>query len=174
MPERAFECVEVVEWHRARGEGWIDLRTNGTGPTDGSPLFVQDNQGLVDRAVVAPVIDDDLWLSSEESREPKHEPIGVGSTECKLPFRQTEPRREVLGHDHRVGTRKHRGKTPLGLRNQRIGHFRTRVSDHRTGIAQTKIDVLIAVHIDESTTISSLDEERERTRPACHPRHRDT
>jgi len=49
-----------------------------------------------------------------------------------------------------------------------------RVTRHRTGIAQTQVDILVTVDIGESRTTRRIKYERKRPRPAAHPWHRHT
>ena len=59
-----------------------------------------------------------------------------------------------------------------GLGVQRLGHLRQAVAGHRPGVAEAEVDVVEAVDIGEVGTVGRVEEERERARPAGHPRHR--
>jgi hypothetical protein len=46
------------------------------------------------------------------------------------------------------------------------------MAGHGPGVAQTQIDVLVAVGVDDPGTSGAAAEQRERARPAAHPVHR--
>ena len=54
LGEPAVEGVGVVEGEDGRGDGHVDLRTHAARARD-DPVALEDGEGLVDGAVVAPV-----------------------------------------------------------------------------------------------------------------------
>ena len=48
------------------------------------------------------------------------------------------------------------------------------MTNHGSSVAKAEVNVFMAVDIDESTAMSLLNEQRKRTGPTRHPRHRHT
>ncbi len=163
--------VRVVEGDDRRGLGHGHLRPQRARPWH-DPVTVQHGQGLVDRAVVAPVHHRDPGPPGQVAREPQHEPVGVGGRHRQLPGGQPEPAYQLVGDPRGVRGGQHRGDAARGLRGQRLGDLRERVAGHRAGVAQAEVDVVVPVHVGQPGTGRRLDEHREPARPPGHPRHR--
>ena len=76
---------------------------------DDAPVGVERGERLVDRAVVALVVDDDLRPAGDPPGETDREPVRVGRGDRELPERQAEPAGELLARRDRVLGREHVG-----------------------------------------------------------------
>ena len=97
--ERLLQPVDVVELHGDRGLGRVDRRADVAAPGDRTPRVVQRRERLVDAAVVAEVVHDDLAPAGEVPGVAHGVPVGVGRGQGELPQRQPEPPPQ-LGRDH--------------------------------------------------------------------------
>ena len=171
--QRRLERGHVVEGHDDGGQRGIDLRADGAVPGHDLPAVVERGQGLVDRAVVAPVEDEDLGPAGDVAGEPQHEAVGVGGRHRQLPERQPEAPVELGSHPHRVGSGEHRRDAPTGLVRDGLGHLRQRVTGHGARVPEAEVDVRMAVDVSAAGALGALHEDREGAGPAGHPRHRD-
>ena len=84
--ERALERVDIVERHDAGRERRVDRRAERCrGAATTPPVGVERRERLVDRAVVAVVVDDDLRSAGDMPRQADREPVRVGRGERELP-----------------------------------------------------------------------------------------
>ena len=136
------------------------------------PVAVQDGEGLVDGAVVAPVHHRDPGAPGEVPGEAQHEPVGVGGRHRELPGGQPEPAGQLLAHPGGVRRGQHRGQPAGRLAGDGLGDLGERVPGHGAGVAQAQVDVLETVDVGQPRAGGVVDEERERPGPPGHPRHR--
>ncbi len=101
--------------------------------------------------------------------EAQHEPVGVGRRRGELPLGHPEPTVEFVGDPRCVLARQHRRRLSNGRRQSTAT-----VTGHGAGVTEAEVDVLDAVDVDEAGTVRRRDVDRERSRPAGHPRHRHT
>ena len=91
--ELALERVDVVELDDPRRDRRIDRRPEVAAARATTPSVAERRERLVDRAVVAPVEDEDLRPPGEVAGEADREAVGVGRRQRELPARQ--PNRRV-------------------------------------------------------------------------------
>ena len=127
---------------------------------------------LVDAAVVAVVVDDDLRAPGDLAGDPDHEPVRVGRREGELPVAQAEAALHLLADGRRVLGRQHRGDPAGELRVDRGDRRRRRVAGHRARVAEAEVGVDVAVDVAKLRALGRLHEHREVPRPAGHPVHR--
>ena len=84
----------------------VDGRADVVGPRH-RVAVLRDREGLVDRAVVAPGVDEDLGPAGHGPRQPDREPVGVGGGERELPVGEAEAALELRRHPGRVLGRQH-------------------------------------------------------------------
>ena len=134
------------------------------GPTTPSR---ERRERLVDRAVVAPVEDQDLRPLRHVPRQADGEAVGVGRRERRLPEGQAEPARELFADPDRVLGRQHeRDAAPRALGDRR-DRGRGRVAGHRAGVAEAEVQVAPAVDVGEAGAGRFLDEDRESCRASA-------
>ena len=146
MSQLALECLEVVDLDDPRGLG------GSTGapmlPSRGStPPSIERHHRLVDAAVVAVVVDEDLRPAGDLARDPDHEPVRVRGRERELPLAQAEASLHLLADRDRVLGRQHRrdpARDPLAHRGDRR---RRRVARHSPGVAEAEVGVDVAVDV---------------------------
>ena len=169
--ELALEAVEVVDLDHARGLGDVDRRADAA--LARADLAVdQRGDGLVDAAVVAVVVDEDLRAPGDLARDPDHEPVRVGRRERELPVAQAEAPLHLLADEGGVLGRQHRGDPAGEALVDRGDGRRRRMAGHRPGVAEAEVGVDVAVDVDELRPLGALEEDREIPRPARHPVHR--
>ena len=147
--------------------GPIEPRTGTTRPS-----LVEHGDRLVDRAVVAVVVDHDLAAAADVAGEAEREPVRVGGRQRELPGRQAEPPRELLAGPDGVLGREHVGDAAAELALDGGDRRARAVAGHRPGVAEAEVDVLVAVDAGEPGARGRLDEQGERTGPLDHPVHR--
>ena len=147
--------------------GPIEPRTGTTRPFSSSMAI-----DLVDRAVVAVVVDDDLAAAGDVAGEPEREPVGVGGRQGELPGRQAEPARELLAGPDGVLGREHVGDAAAELALDGGDRRARAVAGHRPGVAEAEVDVFVAVDAGEAGAGGLVDEQRKRAGPLDHPVHR--
>ena len=138
----------------------------------GAAVVADRCEGLVDGAVVAPVVDEDLRPAGDLPGQPDREPVGVRGRERELPVRQAEPAGELLGDHDRVLGREHERRPPAHLVGHGLGGGLGGVAGHRAGVAQAQVDVLVPVDVGEAGARRLGDEHGKRARPLDHPVHR--
>ena len=190
--QSGFESGEIVELHHLGGRGRMDLRADVGFAQFGLPAQAHGGEGLVHRAVVAPVEHQDLRPAGEIPRDPKDETVSVGGGERQLPQRQPEATGKLACHpDGVLGGQHGRDALPRPF-GQHVGHegegvaaggqaarrgalgvvaAGEGVAGHGTGVAQGEVDVLDAVHVGDARACRRFHEHREASGPAGHPGH---
>ena len=169
----AFEAVDVVELDDARRLGDVDLRPDRALARHRPAAVVEHRERLVDGAVVAVVVDDDLRPSGDLAAEAQREAVRVRGRQRELPVGQPEAALELLADPDRVLGREHVGDAASELPLDRLDRGRGAVPGHRARVAEAEVDVVVAVDAAKRRALGGLDERRERARPADHPVHRD-
>ena len=171
LGQPTVQGAEVVERHHRGRRGHVDLRPEPTGPGH-HPVPVEHGEGLVDGAVVAPVHHRHPRPPGQVPGETQHEAVGVGRRHRQLPDRQAEPTGQLLADPDGVLGRQHGGDPGRRAAGDRLRHRRQRVAGHRPRVTQAEVDVLQAVDVGEASTRRLVEEHREGSGPASHPRHR--
>ena len=170
--EGALEGCEIVPLDRPGGHRRVDGRPDVVRPRAGLPLDL-DREALVDGAVVAPGIDQDLRPVRDRPRQAKRETVRVGRRESELPAGQAESPPELGRHPARVLGRQHQGDPARSAVGDGLHRRLRRVTGHCPRIPEAEIDVLVAVDVLEPGALGIRRENGERTRPLGHPRHWD-
>jgi hypothetical protein len=131
-----------------------------------------DAERLVDRAVVAPVEDEDLRPAGQLAAEPDREAVRVGRRQRELPPREAEAAAELAPDPERVLARQHQRDPVLGLLGNRAHRRLRRVAGHCSRVAEAEVDVLVAVDVGEARAVRLRREDGEAAGPADQPRHR--
>ena len=168
----ALQPLQVVDLDDPRRQARVDGGADVVGAR-GDAAVGQDCEGLVDRAVVAPVVHEHLRAAGRRAGEPDREPVGVGGGERELPAREAEPPCHLLADPDRVLGRQHERRPAPHLLGDRHGGRLGRMAGHRAGVAEAEVDVLVPVDVTEPRAGRLLDEHREGARPLGHPVHRD-
>ena len=84
----------------------------------------------------------------------QHEAVGVAGGHRELPARQAEALCEHLGRGQGVLARQHGRQPARGLGLQRRRHRGRGVAEHRTGVAQAEVDVLVTVGVGTARRIA--------------------
>ena len=132
----------------------------------------EPHEGLVHRAVVAAVEHQDLRASGDGACHAQRKAVGVGGGCGDLPVRQAEALGEQASDRDRVLGGQHVGEAAGRLPRDGLGHGGRRVAEHRAGVAQAEIRVLVAVDVAQQRAACFFHDERERHRPVAHPVHR--
>ena len=112
----ALERLDVVDLDDAGRLGRVHRRPDvAHAGQHRPPVLGELDEGLVDAAVVAPVLDQDLRAAGDLAAEPDRPAVGVGRRQRELPQRQAEAAAELLPHPARVLVGQHR-RDPLGGR----------------------------------------------------------
>ena len=133
----------------------------------------QRRERLVDRAVVAPVVHDDLAAAGQVPGVADRVPVGVRGRQRELPVGQPEPLGQPRRHRDRVLGRQHRRDPAARAAGHGLDGRRGGVAHHRAGVAEAEVDVVDAVDAGEVRAGGALDEDREVAGPLDHPAHRD-
>jgi hypothetical protein len=88
-----------------------------------------------------------------------------------LPVRQAKPLLQFLGYRNRIFPRQHQGDTALRLLLHGFDRSGWRMSGHRPGISQAKVDILMPVYVDKVRSLRLPHKRRKRSRPLHHPVH---
>ena len=125
------------------------IRVVSTGSTGGPTLPSRDRPAvhelshrLVDAAVIAVVVDQDLRPAGDLTGQANHEAVRVGRRQRELPVGQAEPPLHLLADHDRVLGRQHRGDA-AGDAIACDGRDRGRrgVARHRSRVAETEVRV---------------------------------
>jgi hypothetical protein len=167
--EPALQCVDVVELDDARGLGGMHRRPDA--PFARVHLAVNErDERLVNRAVVAPVEDEDLGAAGDRPGA-DGEPVRVRRRQCELPARQAEAPAHLPANPERVLARQHQRDPARRLLADRTHRGLGGMAGHRAGVAQAQVDVLVAVHVAKASAARLGGEHRIAARPAHHPVH---
>ena len=169
--ESGFQGRDVVELDHLGGERRVHLRADVGFPQFGLAVRTHGRERFVHRAVVAPVEHQDLGPAGEIPRDPQDEAVGVRGGESQLPQRQPEAALELAGHPDGVRGGHHGGDTVPGPLGQHVGHKGEGMAGHGPGIAQSEVDVLVAVDVGDAGAFCGLHEHGETSGPTGHPRH---
>ena len=168
----ALERLEVVDLDHAGRQDRIDGRADAAVAGDGLTVGTDLDHGLVDRAVVAVVVDEDLGPAADLAAEPDEEAVGVGRGDAELPVPQAEAPGHQLADGAGVLARQHRRHPALQLRVDRGDRRARGVAAHRPGVAEAEVDVGVAVDVGDLGALRLADVDGEATGPARHPVHR--
>ena len=126
---------------------WATSTCGPTEPRTGTtaPVLVEHGDRLVDRAVVAVVVDDDLAPAGDVAGEAEREPVRVRGRQRELPGRQPEPPGELLAGPDGVLGREHVGDAAAQLALDGGDRRGRAVAGHRAGVAEAEVDVVVAV-----------------------------
>ena len=171
--EGLFERGQIVELNDARRNRGIYRRPNVARTRPRDPILLQDDERFVDRAVVAPVEDQDLGLTGDLPRQANAKPVGIGRGQGELPERQAEALLQIFRYENGVFGGQHERYTTAHLLLYRFHDGKRRMPRHRPGVAQAEIDVAMAVDIVEMRALGLAHKRRECARPLEHPVHGD-
>ena len=73
--------VEIIELHHPRGRDRVDGRRNVSWPRPGASVGTDDDEGLIDAAVVTVREDQNLGPAGEQPGESKCPAVGIGRRE---------------------------------------------------------------------------------------------
>ena len=107
------------------------------------------DQRLVDRAVVAVAVDQDLRTAGDRAGQPDRPAVGVGGGEREAPQRHAEAAGQLARRPTAASLgRQHRGEaaSPAARRDRRDDR-RRRVAGHGAGVAEREVDVVVAVDV---------------------------
>ncbi len=136
-------------------------------------IKVERCECLVDRPVIALVVDEDLRPAGDLAGEPDREAVGVGCGQRELPEGQPEPATELLAGGHCVLRREHVGDAATHLALDGGDRSCRSMAGHRARVAETEIDGVVAVDAAEARARRRVDEEGIGRSPFAHPVHRD-
>ena len=167
----AVQRLDVVPLDRLGGDREVDRRADVVGARAGLAVD-RDRERLVDGAVVAPGIDEDLRPAGDRAREADREAVGVGGGEGELPVGEAEAAAELLADPVRVLGGEHQRHPAARLGGDRLGRRGRGVAGHRPGVAEAEVDVFDSVDVGEPGARRLGHEDGEGARPLGHPRHR--
>ena len=171
--ELVSQLVGLVELGDAGGLGEIDRPADVAGPRDDLALLVAERERLVDAAVVAPGVDEDLRALRHLAGEPDRPAVGVGRRERERPLRRAEAAGELGADPGGVLGRHHRGDAVSAASCDRLDGRGRRVAGHRAGVAEREVDVGVAVEVGHAGVLRVVEIEREAARGEVHPGHGD-
>ncbi len=100
-----FERIHVVELDDLGGDRGIDGRSDVSGPRACGAVGVKGDESFVDRAVIAPVEDQNFRAAGNLAGEADREAISVGGGERELPVGKVEALLQFFGDEDRVFAR---------------------------------------------------------------------
>ncbi len=172
VSELALQRLDVVDLDDAGGLGRVHRRPDvALAGKHGLPVVPELDEGLVDAAVVAPVLDQDLRPAGDLAAEPDRPAVGVGRRQRELPQRQPESAAQLLADPARVLVGQHRRDALRRALADRADDRLGAVARHRAGVAEAEVHVLVPVDVGEARPVRLVDVDRELTRPAHHPVH---
>jgi hypothetical protein len=171
LGEGSLEALEVVDLHHARGLLERHRLPDVALARHGAPTL-ERGERLVDRAVVAPVVHDDLGSLRDLACPADHESVRVGRGHRELPVRDAEPTGHLGPDPGGVLGRQHERDTSRGLFGDRLDGDRRGMAGHAARITEAQVDELVAVDIPEAGAFGSIDEDGMIAGPAGHPVHR--
>ena len=133
---------------------------------------VEGRDGLVDRAVIAPVVDDDLRAPGDFARPADRTAVGIRRGEREFPVRNIEAPRELAADPGGVRGRQHQRDALVRLIGDGLNRRLGCVTRHPARVAETEVDELVAVHVAEMGALRTVHVDRMIARPARHPAHR--
>ena len=98
---------------------------------NGSARFIEADDGLVDGAVVAPVVHHDLRAVREGTRPADDEAVGVGGGQRELPVRKPEAPRHFPADPGGILGGQHQGDASGRLRGDRIHGDPLSLKEHK-------------------------------------------
>ena len=171
LGERRPESRNVIELDDAGRGRRVDGRTEIATAGAGDAVF-QGDEGLVHRAVVAPVEDQDAGAAGDVARQPDREAVRVGRRQRRLPEGESEAARKLLAHPDGVLGREHERDAPARLRGEGFDDGVRSVPRHRPGVTEAQVQVAVAVDVREMRSRRFPHEDREAPGPPDHPVHR--
>ena len=169
MLERIFHRLHIIEFHNARGLIQRNWCTKIAFTLHGVTGSIQGCKSFIDRAVITLIDNDDLALAGNQPAITNRMSVGIGRGHRELPQRQSKTSRQLLSNDDCILGRQHRGKAMFHLFGDCSDRWRWRVTRHRSGIAQTQVNVIMAIDIGEVRTLGGFHEDRIFAGPFRHP-----
>ena len=123
------------------------------------------------------------WAAGDRARPAQHEAVRVAGAERDLPARQAKVVADAADLGRERG-RQHRGEATRGLPGDRASPPAPGCGEHRAGVAQAEVEVLVAVGAVQAIALRALDVQRRpawasriqcrarRRGSAAHPRSR--
>ncbi len=167
--QRGPQAVEVVELDHAGVGGEVVDLTQQAGTGVGGPLRVEIDEHIIDCAVIAAVEHHDVLAPGECARPAQHEAVGIAGRGGELPHRQAEALLQQVSDFKRYRGRQHGGGAIRAVFRQGAGDGCGAVAEHGAGIAKTKVDDGVAVHVEQSGALRLVHIERHGRRRIGHP-----
>ncbi len=164
----------IVELGDTAGERDVAGSADVAGACGAVAVRSDDDERLVDAAVVAVAVHQDLGAVGDGTGEPDRPAVGVRRGQREAPAGEPEPAGEFGADPLGVLRGQHRRSTALfgepalhGLRDDG-----GRVACHRSGVAEAEVDVLVAVDVGDAGAPGGVEVAREGTGGLVHPGHR--
>jgi len=173
--ERLAQGVDVVELDDLGGQRRVDLGPHVARLGHRPAVGTDDDDGLVDRAVVAAREDEDVRASRDLARHAQHEPVRVSGGERELPVGEAEATLQVAADRGGIFRREHRRDAAVladALAHGLHDDLR-RVAGHRPGVAKAEVDVGASVDVGDAVPVRLREVHWEAAWPDRHPAHRD-
>ncbi len=170
--QRPFQRLDIVELDHLGNVGQVE--PVGIDAMLGHHLAVpQLGLGLVDRAVIFAVEDQDLPAPGQDPGQADGEAVGIGGRHRHLPEGKPEAARQFLGDRDAILGRQHiGGAAPGDGLGDRGRHGRWGMAEQGRRIAQAEIDIMMAVDILEPRPLGPRRIDRMRRSPLRHPMQR--
>ena len=174
MRELTFQTLEIVELGDPRGDGDVDRLADVAGPAHALTVRADHDQRLVDAAVVAVAVEQDLWPAGQRPHQADGPAVGVGGGQREAPALEPEAAGELGPHPFGVLGGQHGGDpTQGGDAVLYGGHGRLgRVPRHGAGVPEGEVEVLEAVDVPDAVAQRPLEVDREPPGLLVHPGHR--
>jgi len=132
------------------------------------------DQRLVDAAVVAVAVEQDLRPAGQRPHEADGPAVGVSGGQREAPALEPEAAGELGPHPLCVLGRQHRGDAAQGADAVLYGGHgrRRRVPRHGAGVPEREVDVLEAIDVPDAVAQGPLEVDREAPGLLVHPGHR--
>ena len=169
--ERSFERLDVIERHYPGRLRRIDWGSEVAPAGFDASVVGQPGERLVDRSVVVEVVNGDERPVGDRPGEADRESVGIGRRDRELPVAKAKPPLQLLTDPGGIFGRQHVGdaarQLPLDGGDRRPGA----VTGHGARVAETEVDVVMAVDAREVRTARPIHERRISAGPLHHPVH---
>ena len=172
--ESGLEGWHIVERNDRRRQGRSHRCPDRAPAFDHCARFVEGGVGLIDGAVIAVVMHDDLRATGHLARVANEAAVRVGRREAELPGRHPESLGQHRGRCCGIRCRQHEGRALGELSRDRRNCGSGCMAAHCPGITETEVHVIDAIRVDEVRTGSTVHVDRPRPGPFGHPEHRHT